>query len=269
MESVINSSKKIDEKDRFSCYRVMQLYRFNAPVITRQCIVYFAISVLCAILTLLPLRESFQTGLFTVTWSVLPFMFYLSPLAFGKTTDSTIIERLIPASPIEKVTFYLSYCLIVIPIVVLLPAYSARYLYNVLPAIQTPQMLMLLELQSTQLPVVKAINILTAVSTVLTCLYAVKVSNTNRVLKGVLSVLGFYFLVLIFGVFYGITAAISGKMNCIRNIDVNGEADGKMVQEVISNMFDNVLMNTIVLSFLSIYIILMVFLTYRCMKRNI
>lgn len=117
--------------DRFSWRRVAEVARYFSTVTNRQLLVYTIVSAIFAVLLLLPLNGVAQTGIFTIIFSVLPIMFELAPIAFAKSGDTRVVDRMLPAKASEKFTFYLIYLLIAVPIsVYVLPegdASTARF----------------------------------------------------------------------------------------------------------------------------------------------
>lgn len=257
-------------RDGFSWHRVAELAAFYRPITNRQILCYFLFSLLATIVTLLPLEEMAQMGLFTLIWTVLPLLYYLSPIAFCKSGDSRIVERLIPASPFEKFTFRMLYFLVVMPIVIYALPEAAIRLYGLIPSIQTEGMNSFYELRMNNGAPIILINILTAVSTMLACLYTIYHVRTNRTLKGVLTVFAVQ-------VGCGIIGAIWGFASMFRmgfEDGVSGKVRDDIAIEEIQRNPISVLVGspycTIMICIFGVFTALMLWLNYRDIsKRNL
>ncbi|MDE6007082.1 MAG: hypothetical protein K2G67_05970 [Muribaculaceae bacterium] len=252
----------------FSWVRVKDVANFYRPGIEKQVLWYLIISVICAIVTLLPLNRYAQFGLYSIIWTMLPLMFELAPCMLSKSGDTRIIERLIPASPGEKYAFRLLYFLIVIPVASQLLPRLAMYLYLQIPTIQTEDMKALIETSLSSSPRVWLINIFTAVSAALTCLYVVTRARTNRTLKGILSVFAVQIGAGILGAIWGFTNAFKLGIEDgmagegIRN---SSEVTHELMEELASSPY-----MAFVMILLAAYTILMLVLNYRILyKRNL
>ncbi len=190
-------------RNGFSWHRVGLLYRYYGTIVNKQTLIYFIISALCAVLTLLPLPEVIQVSFFTLIWTVLPLIYTLAPCAFGQQTSSPIVERLIPARTSEKLTFFISYLFIVLPLVVYALPLMAMWLYNQIPSVQTPEMLTLLDLKANSPAVLRIFNIIDSAATVLLCLLVVENSRRNKIFKGIIAVIAFNFIIGMLGAIRG------------------------------------------------------------------
>lgn len=251
---------------RFSWRRVRDVAFFYRAGVERQVLWYLIISVVSAIITLLPLKGYIQVGLYSIVWTVLPLLFELAPCMMAKGGDSRIMERLIPATPGEKYAFRILYFLIVVPIATQLLPRLAMYLYTQIPAIQTEEMSYVLDAALSSSPILWINNIATASGACLTCLYVVTRARTNRTLKGVLSV----FAVLIF---QGILGAIWGFTTAFRMGLEDGLA-GKISkdstafsQQLIEDMSTSPYM-IMVGGIMIAYFIVMLVLNYRILYRR-
>ena len=258
-------------RDGFSWHRIGELAAFYRPTISRQILAYACASLLSAIITLLPLAEVAQLGLFSIIWTALPLIYDLAPLAFCKSGDSRIVERLIPASPCEKYTFMMLYFLVVMPIVIYTLPEIAMRLYKVIPAIQTEAMNHVLDIRNQTSGAMFATSVLTSLATVLTCLFTIYYARTNRTLKGVLSVFAVQIAVGIMGAIWGMTSAFKAGMQDGLNGTVRDEAYiSDLQQKTISELMHGSTYISIIISILSIYVIIMLWLNYRVIsKRNL
>lgn len=251
---------------KFSWRRVRDVAFFYRAGVERQVLWYLIISVICAFITLLPLKSYVQVGLFSIIWTVLPLLFELAPCMLAKWGDSRIIERLIPATPAEKYTFRLIYFLIVVPIATQLFPRLAMYLYTQIPAIQTEEMSAVIDAALMYSPILWLSNVSTAAGACLTCLYVVTRARTNRTMKGILSV----FAVLIF---QGILGAIWGFTTAFRMGLQDGIA-GKVSknssafsQQLIEDMATSPFMLMVGLLMIAYFIVMLV-LNYRILYRR-
>lgn len=191
----------------FSWHRVGQLYRYYSSVTHKQTLIYFIISAVCAVLTLLPVPEIIQTGFYTLTWTALSVIYSLAACAFGQQCASPIVERLLPARTSEKMTFFLTYLFIVMPLAVFALPTGALWLYGQIPSIQTKEMLFILEIKNSNPLIIQGFNILGTIVIVLVCLLVVLHARTNKIFKGVIAVIVCNIIISIFGAIEGITFA--------------------------------------------------------------
>lgn len=204
------SEQLTDTGSRFSWKRVGMLYAFNRPYLSRELLYYSLAIILMSGLTLLPIGPTGQFMIFTLVWSVIPYMCSFAPLIFAKGGDSRIVDRMIPALPSEKYLFYLSYILLVIPAVCYTLPLLASWAYLKIPSIQTDVLMELTKLRfSLPLPMI-ALNVLTTISLPLTCFHTLANSRHNRVVKGVISVFAVQFAMGLIGGIYGFMVAIDG-----------------------------------------------------------
>ena len=195
--------------NRFSWSRVAEFAAYFRPIYSRQVVFYFGVSVLCAILTLLPFGRYVQVGLFTLIWSIIPLLFNLAPIMLAKAGDTRIVDRMIPVRASEKFVFYILYFYIIIGLSTYAIPFFANWLYLRIPAIQTDSMVDLINLQFGTPGALRILNILAALCTTTTCLYAVLSARTGRIVKGVLAALAVQFGIGILGIFIGGATAFS------------------------------------------------------------
>lgn len=253
-------------QDRFSWRRVGELYAYNKPYIRRQLLAYGACSIFFAILTLLPIAELGQVALFSMIWTVVPLLGELAPLVFAKSGDARIVDRLIPASPVEKYVFYMTYLLIVVQAVVWLIPTGALWLYTKIPAIRNDEVTSSIELRYSTPGSIALMNILTTVAAILTCFYVEMRCQSNRVLKAVVSVFVVQFAVGLLGVFYGLglvfrTGFEDGRAGTTPNPDA-------IVQDFMHDMSWSSPYVIMVICILAAYTALMFVLSYKVINRR-
>lgn len=252
---------------RFSWRRVMDVASFYRPGVEKQVLWYLIASVICAMLTLLPLGQFAQLGLYTIIWTALPLLFEMAPCMLTKQGDSRIIERLITATPAEKYTFRLIYFLVVIPIACQLFPRLALYLYTQIPSIQTEETLSLIKVSLGSPALIYAINTLTAVGASMTCLYVVTRARTNRALKGILSVFAVQIGAGLLGAFWGFSAAL--KLGIDDGMANYQRDTAEITERLMENMISSPYM-IFAICVLSAYLLLMLVLNYRILyKRNL
>ena len=265
-EGVSNSS-------RFSFRRVWAYALYYLPRLKGEMLIYAAISLLCFLLCLIPAPESIQVGIMVGVWTIIPLIFYCGSLIFAKGTDTRIIERLIPVSAAEKLTFYYIYTLIIIPVVVFLLPLAAGWIYVSCPSLQTPEVMQLYEMKFNHWGIIVVINILGGVFTAMACLYGVEASRHNRMLFGIVGVIASNFIIGFLGGVIGVTRALSavktgfedGLAGIARNPEECREAFVKDVLEDLSRA------DSLTLSITGTIIVLIIitgWLTYRAIKRR-
>lgn len=263
-----SNPRTFEVRDGFSLRRVGELYAYHRPAISRQCLIYLAVSLLCAVILLIPASPVVQGGLFAAVWSLIPLMFYIAPCVFGRNGDSPIIERLIPARPSEKMTFYLTYLLIIIPAILYLPLLASRWIYMHAPSLQTDELLDMYTVQIHNPIVLQGINILSGCVSMLICLYVVKRSRTNRILKGVMAVIAMGFVISIFGAIYGMYAVFSTGFNDAGMHGNPEEINPEFITGVINRMTHATGYLTLFYSFLVVAIGVLLWLIYRTLSRR-
>lgn len=273
--------------DRFSWHRVAEFATYFRPICTRQILVYLSVSAVCAILTLLPTGRFTQAGLFTIIWAVIPLLFNFAPIMLAKSGDYRMVERMIPVKASEKLTFYLIYFYIAIALAVYALPLFANWLYLRIPAVQTDTTLSVIQVQLGNPPVLLTINILSALCTATTCLYVVMSARTGRVSKGVIAALATQFAIGILGVFLGGATAFSrGYMDAANHV-----AEDKMMElgdkanfedgftagleqgmdasyDIIADMMQHSALMYVGIVIEAAYLILMLCLTYRYLKKS-
>ena len=195
--------------DRFSWHRVMQVASFYGNLTKRQLLVYVLATFVFACLILIPTDNYIQIGIFTMTWTAMGLLMQLAPVVLGKSGDSRIIERLIPASAAEKMTFFLIYFWIVIPFVCYFLPEVALLIYKSIPYLQNTDMMKLIEIHQSPSVVAILMNIANTLGAITTCLYVVMKVKRNRVLWGIISVFAFNFILGIIGAVNGFIRAFN------------------------------------------------------------
>lgn len=193
-------------RDGFSWRRVALVAAYYRYFTDRQVMVYLAISFLSAALLLVPMPVEAKLAIFTLVWTALPIMVYVSPAALGAKGDARPVGRMLPARASERFVYLIFYFLVVIPAVVFLLPYAAELILLNVPALQGGSDIeYLLKLQLGKAWVLTILNFFGGAATVLTCLYVTCRARTSRVVKGVLAAFGVQFALGVIGAFYGLS----------------------------------------------------------------
>lgn len=263
----------LSDRSTFSLKRIAQLYTFYAPAFNRQLLVYLSMSIIEAILLLLPFSDSTRVGIFSIIVSVQALMFELSPIVLCKSGDCKIIENLLPVSSTERFIFYLLYFLVAIPIATFLIPDIVLLIIQLTPALQTSDFCTLIEIRYLSSKVLSAINILTPIGAILTCLYVVLKSKRNRILKGVGSVFIYQTGIGIIGAVWGATWAFkAGIKDGIQGLPPDPVlSDGlpkDMMIKVINDMTSSSEYTYTTAALLLCYVILFLILNYKAIRKS-
>lgn len=262
----------------FSFRRVWAYALYYMPRLQGEMLIYAGISLVAFILCLLPGPGEVQKFLMVGVWTVIPILFYCGPLIFAKGCDTRIIERMMPVSAAEKLTFYYIYILIVIPIVVYLLPIAASWIYMACPSLHTPEVAELYKIRFQYRGIIWIINLISGIFVAMGCLYGVMASRHNRMMFGIVGV-------VVANVAMGILSGIIGVVSAIKAIKENafvaGLKDGlagtednaeKFATQFVTEMLDDFNQpNPLTLSIMCVIIVLIIltgWLTYRSIKRK-
>ena len=255
-----------DSRSRFSWHRVAEVAAFYAPTTNRLLLVYFLFSLLFAVVTLLPLPEYAQVGLFSLNWTAIPLMFELAPIALAKNGDSRIIERLIPATPTEKFVYYLLFFTIVVGAAIYLLPWLALNLYEFIPSVHSPMASKIFEMKLSNPWMLEIANGLTVIATCYTCLYVVFKARTGRVVKGVIAVFVMQIVIGMIGAITGFTVAFSqGYTDGVNGVPANPE---EVSRNVVDQMSSTPYLS-IMIAVAAVYIVGVLCLFYRNLRARI
>ena len=257
-----------DTGSHFSWKRVGMLYAFNRPYLSRELLYYSLAIIVFSGLTLLPAGNVTQFMIFSIVWTIIPYMCSFAPLIFAKGGDSRIVDRMIPARPSEKYMFYLSYILLVVPVVCYTLPLLASWAYLKIPSIQTEIMLELTKIRfNLSLPLI-ALNVLNTFAMSLTCFYALINSRHNRVLKGVISVFAVQIAMSLIGGIYGFIVALNGGF-----VNISDHASASTLAGISTgNFFMQEMARSpfmaILISIIGIYTCILLRLIYKAVNRK-
>lgn len=264
-------NKTFSESSRFSLKRVWEFAAFNASNIRLQLLIYLSLSLICMGLCLIPATGTVQTVIFTVVWSFLPILVNCGPLVFAIGADKRIIERQLPVSAAEKLIFYYCYILIIIPIAVYLLPDIGGWIYVNSPKLQSEEVMGLYDYKHTFMWIPTMLNVLSTMFVAMVCLYIVEHVRHNRLLWGIVAVIGSNFVLgILSGIFGAVAIVKSGFLKQI--IDHPESADAALgnmdnLMEVITS-FD--LLTIISLLVMIILVVGTAIMTYRSLKsRNL
>lgn len=250
----------------FSWQRVAQLYQYNAPWIKKQTIIYFSFSLVTSLLYLLIPSETIRMGIYSSCGTILLFMFIWSPIVFTKGGDTRIVDRLIPASALEKFLFYMSYLFVIIGLACYLCPWVAEKI-----SIE----LNLFDKNSTETITNKQYvpgifewsSYLSTIAAMMTCFYFVVSAKRNRVVKAYLISIGVSIFLSTLNTFYGVKEAIiSGYKEAAGQGSPANESE---IAEMVSNALNDHLHFSIFTLAINIgVIILLMWLSYRSLYRR-
>ena len=210
-------------------------------------------------------------GIAVTVSALLPLLVYCGPLIFAKGSDTRIIDRLLPVSAAERLTFYYVYTLIVVPVIVLGPLFLANWIYLQIPAIQNEGLVSLYEMKFHTFGMINVINIIGIAFTIMTCLLCVEYARHNRILWGVVSI-------IITNMIIGIIGGVLGGLAAFKQGLADGMA-GKSEAEIeshVESLTSNVIndLNTVntpsivALCVLCAGVIFVGWFTYRTIKKR-
>ena len=250
----------------FSWHRVVQLYQFNAPWIKKQTIIYFLFSLITALVYLLISSETIRMGIYNPCRTILLFMFIWSPVVFTKGGNTGIVDRLIPASALEKFLFYMSYLFIVIGLACYLCPWIAEKISLEFDLFGSDGN----EIFTNEryVPgVFEWSNYLSTIAAMMTCFYFVISAKRNRIVKAYLISVGVSIFLSTFNTFYGVKEAIiSGYREAAGQGSPANEAE---IAEMVSSALNDHLHFSIFALTVNIGIILLLmWMSYRSLYRR-
>lgn len=242
----------------FSFRRVWAYASYYMPRLKWELLIYAGISLICAILCLIPAIDDVQMIFFVGAWTVLPILFYCGPLIFATGPDTRIINRLIPVSAAEKMVFYYTYILIVVPVVVFLLPLISAWIYMSCPALQTEKLLMLYQTKFNSWGILFLINIVGGMFVVQACFWSVEHFQHNRMLMGIVAVIVANIFMGILGGIIGIAAAIKGfRKGFMEGLNGNPANAEACAQEFLDNvMTDLTVVHPLSITILGVIVVL-------------
>lgn len=250
----------------FSWSRVAQLYRYNSPWIRKQTTIYFLFSLATALLYFFIPSETSRMTVYGTCGTALQLMFIWAPIVFTKGGDTRIIDRLIPASILEKFTFYMSYLFVVIGMACFLCPWAAEKIFQRL----YPGEGGLVETIKTTLDVPKYIEYSTYLSTIaamMTCFYCVVAVRRDRIMKAYLISICVLFLMSSLNSFYGIKESIVLVCN-EAFVNASRVDELEMADKMYSAMSDHLVFMYFCLTVSIGYVLLLMWLSYRSLYRR-
>ncbi|MDO4319136.1 MAG: hypothetical protein Q4C34_01045 [Bacteroidales bacterium] len=110
--------------DKFSTERLIMLWRYYTPGMTRQLWLTAALTLLCYLISLGATFLPESLGLYTFASFVLMFGYYCGPLHFARFRDRNFSLQL-PATAAERTLFMLFFTMIVVPAVMVVTWYAS------------------------------------------------------------------------------------------------------------------------------------------------
>ena len=192
-------------------------------------------------------------------------MFIWAPIVFTKGGDTRIVDRLIPASALEKLLFYMSYLLIVMG----LACYLFPWIAEKISAVIYPSdMNGGVTLQNERVPLVfEWSTYLSTIAAMLTCFYFVIAAKHNRLVKAYLISIGVSIFLSTINTFYGVKEAIVAGY---REAASQGSAasETEITEMVSSALNDHLHFSFFALAINVGLIFLLIFLSYRSLYRS-
>lgn len=262
--------QSVSKSSGFSFQRVWAFASYYMPRLRMQVLIYFATSLLCAILSLIPAKENMQLAIFVAVWSLLPLLFYCAPLIFAKGPDTRIVERIMPVSAAEKLTFFYIYILVIISVAVYLLPLLASQIYLACPKLQTEAVVAMYNMKQNTLGILSLINIAGAILVSVICLYCVEYARTNRLMWGIISIIA---VNTIMGLAGGIVGAyMAFKAGLADGMAGKPDDFDKAVEGMVTNVIEDLTtVDTVTVSTLSALIVIICitgWLTYRVLKKR-
>ncbi|MDE6811679.1 MAG: hypothetical protein K2J15_04945 [Muribaculaceae bacterium] len=175
------------QTDNFSISRTGKLFGFYSSGIKKQLLTYLICSIILSLLLLIPATDDIRTGFFSMTWMIIQWMWYLSPLLLTKKGYCNGIDTLLPLKASEKLAFFILYFVIIIPLsLYILPLLAELYIIRS-ESQPTTVFMKLIYFQLHPSWVIRSINYLSAVLSVTVCLYYIVKSRHNKALYGIIS----------------------------------------------------------------------------------
>ena len=250
--------------DRFSWRRMASIGQLYKKSIRNYLILSAVLSLACYLLT--RVFSSIGGNTFTVYMimsTILAAVFYLNPLTFSRRDDT--LMALLPAKPIEKWTFYIIYCMLIVPCVIQGIWYGADFCYSAINSVPTLQD-SIIDYYKPQIPNLKCsdwrlmlISASQAETLIILVLYVTLRCRRHRVIKGLLAILGYLF-------FIGIVSGISGALIAISNLSpAINDLTVEDPTEVITVLRPLLI---VIYSIISLTAILGLWLSYRCIAKG-
>lgn len=247
--------------DKFSWRRTASVGLLFKKSIRNYLILSAAVSLVCYLLV----RAFSSIGgntltVYMIMSTPLSALFYLNPLTFSRRDDT--LMTLLPAKPIEKWTFYIIYCLIIVPCVIQGVWYGADFIYSAVNSVPTLKD-SIIGYYRLQIPNINCSNWLfilfstiQAETMIIVVLYVTLRCQRHRVIKSLLAILGF---LLFIGILSGIAGAVMAFHDVTRNMDV---VDPAMIIKTLRPLI------VAIYIFVCVIAILGLWLTYRCIAKG-
>lgn len=262
-------NNSISTSDNFSLKRMLSFgWIFRNQIKLYLCI-SIAVALLGYVIVQLSSRLGFHDlGIYGLMNLIVSAFVYLGALTFTKRDDG--IVTMIPVRPIEKWCFYILYSLVVVPCVVYGVWYGTQLIFelfgantDVISKILNRSNLPESDLDDLEGAWSFIINAATGAGAILTVLYTVLASTRQRTSKGILSLVGFFFVfyILIISVLF-----IFGFFNVMSDIATSGTNIEELGRSEIANRIEPILtpMMNWFSAIICVYDVVIFYLIYRC-----
>lgn len=251
--------------NRFSWRRVALLSRYYTPLLRLQIPIYAGISIIFALLLLIPFPDMGRVAVFTLVWGIAPFLVQLAPCALGRKGYGSTTDHILPAKASEKMAFFAIYFLVAVPLTVDLLPSLAELLILSTPSMQTEQLMELIEIQFGIGPSAIILNSCAEGMSIMVCLYMVCRMRSNKVLMGVVGVLATQF-------FVGLLGGIIGGYKAFSEGFADGYAgkcisDEDLTDKILESMMHSPVM-TVAAALMAVLFILSIVANYRLLRKQ-
>lgn len=241
---------------------------YNRSMIKKQLLIYLSVTLFLSVMMLLPFGYAVQGAITSLVIAITPFLYKLAPIALNRGGDSRLIDRMIPASAAEKLTFYVIYFLGIVALATFLLPEFAEFLARRFPSLNASGVVSAADSPFNANFAMKFCNIAGEIAPAATCLYVMNRARNNRIIKSVLSVLAVEIAFGIMGAFYAMGYAFSLGFEAGRTggpVTFDPDMVARQAMDHLLNGSPFLLICAIVTT---AYSILMLWLTYRNMKKS-
>lgn len=251
----------------YSWSRVAAYARYHQPQVRGMLTVYLLVSILACALLLLPVSDNAQAGIFTIMWTVLPYLMYFSPLVFTRGGDSRKATAMLPVTAGERLTYYMLFMFVAVPVSLYVIPFISYSVFTHHPSMLAGQVLVLVGLKADFTHLAIYLGGAENMAITMVCFLFVMRSHSNRTLKGIVSVFVTQIVCGIAGAIYG----ASGLMEMGVQDGASG-APMKSEQEIMAYTMD--MMNHWTPGMIGLFIFfaaifaVALWLSYRVLKRK-
>lgn len=257
--------------DSFSLARVGALFSFYGSTIRRQILGYLCVSFILSWVLLIPGHDEMRVAFFSIVFTVIGWMNYLSPLSMTSRGRLSLVDTLLPVKASEKIVFFLIYFWGIIPFTLYLFPYLTELWMMSHPDTLSPHLKTLIDLQMRPTFLMGMMNICGAMWVIITCLYMVVYARRNRAVYGIIGVVCVEIaLGILGGIYGGIMAFKKGFADGLAGKESPFECNGASETEIIQDFTRNILESpfiSIIIVIEVVAIVAMVWALYRLLRK--